>query len=231
LIDKKDVGFNLKPTADKTFAFTNLQTFVTLRPGEKASYASVTKKEVAKSFKLKKGINKVAEIKEAKAISLRFLDVQDKQTDTIDVLIPLAGAPKASMENSRPIARNDKRSFSQIETSGTESGLALLAVNQEGYNTQCVNLATGDDFYKLRKKMASESNDDRMITELKKAAKNKCFTTVQIKNLASLFLTDNGKYKFFRAAYPLVYDFIQYPSLEKELTEAAVIQQFRSAFH
>jgi hypothetical protein len=250
LVDKKDVGFSLKPVESDSWALTNIQTFVTLRSGEKPVYASVTKKEEAASkavtqtstkassaevskttAKLRKGINKVSEVQHASAISLRFIDVQDKKMDTIDIVIPAGRSSRPRSEANRSFTpTNTRMNFLPAETNA-ESGLSLLAVNQEGYNTACVNLASGEDFYRIRKKMASESNDDRMIAEAKKAAKNKCYTTVQIKNLASLFLTEAGKVKFFAAMYPLVYDYIQFPTLEKELTETPSIDRFRAILH
>ena len=45
-----------------------------------------------------------------------------------------------------------------------------------------------------------------MISEAKKYFKVKCFTSAQIKNLSTLFLNDEGKYKFFDAAYKYVSD-------------------------
>jgi hypothetical protein len=61
-------------------------------------------------------------------------------------------------------------------------------------------VAIEDDFFKLRKKMAGQNNDDAMITEAKKTFKTKCFSTTQVRNLSALFLTDESKYKFFRCS-------------------------------
>lgn len=81
-------------------------------------------------------------------------------------------------------------------------------------NSDCRNLASEDDFYKLRKKMAAETGTDGMVNAAKKIFKSKCFTTEQIKNLSLLFLSDEGRYKFYDAAYPFVTDTYNYSALE-----------------
>ena len=40
-----------------------------------------------------------------------------------------------------------------------------------------------------------------MVDEAKKYFKTKCFTTEQVRNLGSLFLSSAGKYLFYDAAY------------------------------
>jgi hypothetical protein len=67
-----------------------------------------------------------------------------------------------------------------------------------------------------------------MLTAAKKVLKAKCFTTDQIKNLGVLFLTDEGKYKFFDLAYPFVSDSYNFKSLELQLKEAYYIERFKA---
>lgn len=76
--------------------------------------------------------------------------------------------------------------------------------------------------------MAAESSDDNMISEAKKVFKSKCFSTRQVKNLGSLFLTDEGRYKFFDAAYAYVSDLNEFPSLQTELKEEYYINRFKA---
>ena len=91
----------------------------------------------------------------------------------------------------------------------------------------CKNVATDDDFLRLRKKMVAETNDDNMVNAAKKAFKQRCFTTEQIKNLSVLFLKDAGKYNFFDMAYPLVSDVQNYGTLENQLTDAYYTNRFK----
>lgn len=86
-------------------------------------------------------------------------------------------------------------------------------------NSNCKSIALEDDFIKLRRKMVNEPNDEKMIFEAKKVLKVKCFSTMQIRNLAVLFLTDKGRYLFYEASLPFVTDFSNFRTLEETLTE------------
>ncbi|MBL0155479.1 MAG: hypothetical protein IPP93_19290 [Chitinophagaceae bacterium] len=95
-------------------------------------------------------------------------------------------------------------------------------------NKNCNDQATDADFLKLRKRMAAVENNDDMISEAKKTFKTKCFSTVQIKNLSTLFLDELGKYHFFDEAYQYVSDPGNFPSLQAELKEEYYVNRFKA---
>ena len=76
--------------------------------------------------------------------------------------------------------------------------------------------------------MAGEDNDDNMVTEARKYFKTKCFTSLQVKNLGALFLTDESRYKFFDMAYPYVSDVENFSSLGSELKDPYYINRFKA---
>jgi hypothetical protein len=104
-------------------------------------------------------------------------------------------------------------------------------VKSSSINSDCKAFAADEDFLKLRKKMASENSNDNMIKAAKKAFHSKCFSTEQIKNLSFLFLTDEGKYMFFDAAYAYVSDSDQYSTLQSQLTDSYYINRFKAMIH
>ncbi len=85
-----------------------------------------------------------------------------------------------------------------------------------------------NDFFTLRKQMAAEIGDDKMVEEARKYFKAKCFSTIQLKNLSALFLDDGGKYKFFDAAYPFVTDMENFRSLQSELKDQGFVNRFKA---
>lgn len=95
-------------------------------------------------------------------------------------------------------------------------------------NSDCKNLATDDDFLKLRKKMAAQKSDENMIVIARKTFVSKCFSTEQVKNLSSLFLKDEGCYNFFDAAYPHVNDTQNFKTLVSRLTDEYYINRFKA---
>jgi len=95
-------------------------------------------------------------------------------------------------------------------------------------NSDCKAFASNEDFLKLRKKMAAENDMDNMLKTARKYFRSKCFSTEQIKDLSYLFLTNEGKYKFFDAAYPFTSDSDQYEILESQLTDEYYITRFKA---
>lgn len=187
---------------------------------EKATTQVITEVEYKRSIvKLK------SESSTTTGIGLVFLDLlPDGVTDTIRVLIP------PDIKKTAPIQTNqEEKKFLDIPPvdSVTKETAAMPAIK----SNKCKVVANEDDFYKLRKKMAGEKNDDDMISEARKTFKTKCFSTVQIRNLSSLFLTDESKYKFFDAAYQYVSDLENFSSLQSALNEEYFINRFKAMIH
>ncbi len=93
-------------------------------------------------------------------------------------------------------------------------------------NSNCKDFATEDDLIKLRRRMASQSKDEQMVNEAKKAFRKSCFTTAQLKNLSVLFLSDEGRYRFFDAAMPFVTDFSNFKNLGETITDEYYKKRF-----
>ena len=118
---------------------------------------------------------------------------------------------------------NEPTSASVKESVPSTAPLKPLMVNSD-----CKQLATDEDFLKIRKKMSAEKNDEDMVKVASKTFKQKCYSTDQVKNLSVLFLKDEGKYKLFDAAYPYIHDTQSFSQLESQLTDAYVITRFRA---
>jgi len=92
----------------------------------------------------------------------------------------------------------------------------------------CKSVAGESDFLKLRRKMAGGDSDDAMIAEARKYFKSKCFTTEQIRNLSTMFLSGAGKYNFFDAAYSYVSDPENFPALQSEIKDEYNQNRFKA---
>jgi hypothetical protein len=97
--------------------------------------------------------------------------------------------------------------------------------------TKCQTVANNDDFLKLRRKMAARTNDDGMLDEARKYFKSTCFSTEQIKNLSTMFLSNAGKYNFFSAAYNYTTDVENFSSLKSELKDEYYLNRFKEILH
>jgi hypothetical protein len=128
---------------------------------------------------------------------------------------------EAAISDSNQQKKNKEAAASQII-------LLPKVVTSSTVNSDCKAFAGTEDFLRLRKKMAAESNAEDMIKVAKKYFKTKCFSTDQIKDLSYLFLTDEGKYKFFDAAYVHTSDSDQYQVLESQLTDEYYLNRFKA---
>ena len=95
-------------------------------------------------------------------------------------------------------------------------------------NSDCKSIAVEDDFFKLRKKMAAQKDEDEMVRACDKFFKAKCYSTMQIKNLSALFLTDRGRFGFYSAAYPFVHDTQNFKTLGIQLSEEYYVNLFNA---
>lgn len=187
----------------------------------------------------------------AEGVNIIYLDLVNGIADTISVLFPAAisgasGEPKTGNEKTQAeqvkgeAKKNDSK-FIDMELPNPnqkpDSGKTAVFVISEkkvldtGFNSNCKNLASRDEFLSLRKQMTAIEDYDDMINAARKKFKDNCFTTEQIKNLGSLFLKDEGKYKFYNAAYPYVSDLYNFYALEKQLTDNYFITKFKAMLH
>ena len=202
-------------------------------------------------------IEKVSEIKEADGVHMAYAEVNGKKQDTINVIVPLdkslpktennfsssqadtydssvASSTKPDKSESGRAAKKDSLKFLDIEI-GSEKDINQENAVQENSITsithgKCKNVATDEDYARLRRKMAMETTDEKMINEAKKIYRNKCFTTSQIRRLSTLFLSDEGRFNFFNASYNSVTDVSQYSMLESEFIDPAFVSRFKTLF-
>ena len=182
----------------------------------------------------KSKVIRYSESSTTEGFGITFFDIySDGKADTIRILIPpitskiFENEVKPQEKKFLEISTNDS-SLKQTENSSSNP----IISNGAGLKkNNCSLIANDDDFFKLRKKMAAESRDDNMIDEARKVFKNKCFNTQQIRNLSTLFLSNEGKYKFLDAAYNYVSDVKNYASLQSELTDEYYINRFKVMLH
>ena len=155
----------------------------------------------------------------------------DGARDTIKILIP---PPKVEVQAEKTEVKEEKK-FLDISTDTNKQESPVVTESKPAtpvamavQKNSCPSLANENDFFKLRKKMVGESNDAGMLSEASKVFKTKCFTTEQIKNLSTLFLKDDGKYKFFDAAYLSVSDSENFPALQNELKDEYYLNRFKA---
>jgi len=152
---------------------------------------------------------------EIKKVDAKFID--------IELPNPTAKMDTGSKQPVQEIAKEKETDVVQIPEKVKDNVSKPIILNSD-----CKNLATENDFLKLRKKMVTENSDEDMVNTAKKVFRSRCFTTEQIKNLSVLFLKDEGKYKFFDVAYAFVSDSYNFQTLETQLSDNYFITRFKA---
>ncbi|MEQ1800095.1 MAG: DUF4476 domain-containing protein, partial [Lacibacter sp.] len=149
------------------------------------------------------------------------------KTDTIQVI------KEQKIETpSEPVIKKEEKKEAPAEPVVKKEEIRPLVIAEQKTepkalpNSNCTSIASEDDFMKLRKKMASESKDESMINVAKKAFRTKCFSTAQIKNLAVLFLNDEGRYRFYDAAMLYITDFSNFKNLGETIQDEYYKKRF-----
>jgi hypothetical protein len=176
----------------------------------------------------KSQIRKYSESSTSEGFGLVFYDTNEGGQDTIQLLIP---NPPIVFKQSTGSETDSNKNVVQVEEIKKDTVVQLpivVAVKNNTTRSQCKSVASNNDFFKLRKNMASVNTDDAMVVQANKFFRTKCFTTEQIKNLSSLFLTAAGKYKFFDEAYLHVSDQENFLSLEQEIKDDYFLKRFRA---
>jgi len=197
-------------------------------------------------------VKKVSESKDEDGVHLAYKDDNGKNSDTIQIIIPSAKS-SSNIENSvsssetsnagntdassKPVASEnvaaarDSLKFLDInpDKSKTDAATAVVDNNTAAItNSKCKNIATDEDFIRVRRKMAMQASDEKMINEAKKLYRNKCLTTSQIKKLSTLFLSDEGRYNFINASYNSASDVSEYSTLQSEFIDPAFVNRFKA---
>jgi hypothetical protein len=242
ILDKKDKEGTQMIYADKDSSGTD--TINVLMPivknrkdsNEEKNIASQKNSSVADSSQLTTIPAVISSETKAKKDSL-----ENNQTGKTDITIDKNSEDVTKSGKVVPVEKSDKR-ISEAANSTSESPadssikkpskntviILPQEVNSSRTNSDCKDFATDNDFLKLRGKMAEESENDKMIRLAKKYFQKKCYSTAQIKNLSYIFLTNEGKYDFFEAAYPFVSDSGQYPALETQFTDSYYLTRFKA---
>ncbi|MES1219471.1 MAG: DUF4476 domain-containing protein [Bacteroidota bacterium] len=213
------VNNNVSKKADDTVVKTEEQKVAVAAASESAAKPEET-------F-VRSKVTKKSESSTTEGFGLTYVDTYaDGTQDTIRIVIP----------NDTKIQLSDAGTKDTVaKTTSTETLATVQAQNPNNTSVKsknaCKEVATDADFYKLRKKMANGKSDGDMLDEAKKSFKAKCFTTMQVKNLSTMFLGDGGKYNFFDAAYLHITDVENFGGLQSELKDEYFINRFKAMVH
>ncbi|MCF8342058.1 MAG: DUF4476 domain-containing protein [Chitinophagaceae bacterium] len=92
----------------------------------------------------------------------------------------------------------------------------------------CKIVADERDLILFRRKMILMNNQNEVLFFAGKEFRQKCYSTLQIRNLSFIFLNDKDKFNFFKLAYNNVIDPENFEILERFLNDEQEILNFRN---
>lgn len=232
----------VKPEVDKTNAVEEVKKNVAVEENNPKPKEELVPKTATENIMVQdvsyvpSQVRRWSESSTTQGFGLVFIDDYDNgMRDTIRLLIPNpkqieipVSTDKEVKEEKRFIdmgsntaVKNEDVSMQDVKPV-MEQSITLKPV----YSNNCTSIASEADFLKLRRQMAAKESDDEMINEARSYFKEKCFTSEQLKNLSSLFLNDEYKYRFFDQSYKYVSDADNFKALQSELKDEYYINRF-----
>lgn len=146
---------------------------------------------------------------------------ESKPVDTKEAVKPAASEPAGNVTitpYSEPPADKGKKNKKDDEVAGQpavkDEQPPLAPVTKEAVRSDCKKTMSDNEQEKLKHKIYLETDQDEIMEITKKAIAGKCITTAQVKDLAGLLLTDDGRYHLFYTVYPNVYDVGNFATLK-----------------
>ena len=135
----------------------------------------------------------------------------------------------AEVHNPFYSAQNTETKEDKQRSDNTLTSPPTATTHSLGNNSACSAGSISDrDFSKMRNKMIGRDNDDDMVSTAMDMLGNKCISTANVKTLGGLFITDNGRLKFFAAIKKNIFDVENFSTLEEQIYDRGKKEQFRS---
>jgi hypothetical protein len=170
----------------------------------------------------KSKITRRAESSTVDGFGLVYWDENDGVVDTIQIFIP-----NQKFVFAEPISRNED-SAGNREENKVQPAAAEVNAKKAAATKTCNGKATDKDFFRIRKSLVAFDSETQMVIAARSSFRNKCFSAEQIKNLSTLFLTQEGKWQFLEAAFPHVPDKASFSGLQSELRDEPYVSRFKA---
>jgi hypothetical protein len=151
--------------------------------------------------------------------------IQDQKTEKGTLTVQFE---KPALTDSAYVENKVENAPVEIKENQKNPSSSQVQGSQPVFSTNCKKAATDEDFLKVRRKMAQQTKDEEMVNEAQKFFKHMCFTTEQIRNLGALFLSEEGRYRFYDAALKSVLDPQHFSSLENTLITPYYKKRFQA---
>jgi hypothetical protein len=174
---------------------------------------------VQKSVERKK-ITKLYEKENKEGLDQIYVDMSSGKADTISIFIPYPKAivPVDTVKQAKaePVVEH------KMENKNIDVVAPVILSNN------CPNKASESDVANFSSQIQATLTLKNKLKLANTVLKEKCFTVNQVKRLGVLFLNESGKFNFYKLAQTAVSDSKNFASLEKELTDVKLKEEFKA---
>lgn len=114
------------------------------------------------------------------------------------------------------------------EKPAVDASASIKTSPQAMFKTGCTKMLSDNDLDKLKRKLFTEADSDKMIQLTQKTINGKCLTTEQVKMLVIFFTSDDSRYRFLDAVYNSTYDYSNFVLLENQLVDPYYKKRFEA---
>ena len=166
----------------------------------------------------------IEELKVDKQINTKDTTVKVESTQLVDSKIKFG---KQIEVDSKDVS-NRKDASIDIQKPNNVLSKDTIVKSKNVIKVGCKVVAEERDLILFRRKMILMNNQTELLFFASKEFKQKCYSTLYIRNLSFIFLNDKEKLQFLKLAYTNVLDPENFGSLERFLTDEQEILNFRN---
>jgi hypothetical protein len=130
--------------------------------------------------------------------------------------------------NAEPVAKADTATATVDSIGAKKATVDSAAVAPKVQREPCVDVLGREEVEGLISKTTSIADGDEIIALYKKAFKDKCVSTSNLKKICNAMASDVTRYRVLDAAYPHCLDFYAFPDLESLLKDEYYITKFKT---
>jgi hypothetical protein len=171
-------------------------------------------------------VRRYAESSTTDGFGLVYIDQYGSSSDTVRIHIPNPPPPPPLLLQTNTV-REPVRFIENIEAAGKPVEPAPVKDSVRVPVSPCVREAVDADFFALRRQMAAAEGDSAMLGEALRYFPQACFSVLQVRNLGVLFLTEEGRFRFFEAARIYIRDSKAFADLQTAFSDPVWQGRFR----
>lgn len=149
-------------------------------------------------------------------------------TSKAGVVVPAVAIADSAKVSAETMTKPDTTAATADSMATKKATADSVAASPKLQREPCVDILGREEVEGLISKTSSIADGDEIIAQYKKAFKDKCVSTSNLKKICNAMASDVTRYRVLEAAYPHCLDFYAFPDLESLLKDSYYITKFKA---